>query len=87
MINGNDVPVDPVEDLREKDRRSQEQQGFDIEWDKEIETWSERKTEYKRGMISAFAKIMNDYVTKGMHSKVSYKDGNGNQRVKHNKKP
>ena len=60
-----------VEDIKEKDKRAQEQQGFDIEWEKEMDTWTERKTEYKRGMIAAFAKIMNDYVTKGMHSKVT----------------
>ena len=73
------------------------------QWDREYFTGKRNRFEGKEAKIYAvtakFVRVQfddgekkskrnhNASLIKGMHSKVSYKDGNGNQRVKHNKKP
>ena len=62
---GNTV-VDPVKDRQAK----LEQDALNRKYDKELEVYHNRATDYRRGMIAAYAKIYNDYCTKGVTAKL-----------------
>jgi len=69
-------PFDTEEDgtmtlnQRKEHQRKIAQEGFDIDYEKSKDIWNKRECEYKNGMISAYSKILNNYVMDHLRGKV-----------------